>query len=180
MSRGRITERTFYPALMNVIRAVGGSGVQEVTYNSTPDIVFNLEAHQWLLSVKIGHDRKTMKEAFLQYLHHKEESKINFGILLLLPESIRNVHLTEEDVESAVRKIDNNIAFIDASFVKEEIRNWTFPQIISFLKEILNPSGIYLLFSSPCCFLVTTGSSRNNGHYYPWREQQKNEHTSQK
>jgi len=138
MSRGRITERTFYPALMNVIRAVGGSGVQEVTYNSTPDIVFNLEAHQWLLSVKIGHDRKTMKEAFLQYLRHKEESKINFGILLLLPESIRDVRPTEEEIQSAVRRVNNNISFIDAGFVKEEIRNWTFPQIIDFLKEILD------------------------------------------
>jgi hypothetical protein len=41
--------------------------------------------------VKIGEDIGTIKAALIQYLRHKEESKIAFGMLLLLPESIRRM-----------------------------------------------------------------------------------------
>lgn len=62
MQHGTVTERTYYDALMNVIRAAGGSGVQEVQYNSVPDIVFTLGNRTWLLSVKIGQDNRTLKD----------------------------------------------------------------------------------------------------------------------
>ncbi len=64
MSSGRVTERSYYPFLTEMIRRAGGQGVQEISFNSVPDIVFRLDGDQWLLSVKIGQDPGTMKGAF--------------------------------------------------------------------------------------------------------------------
>ena len=64
----KVSERTFYPPLIEVIRLRGGQGVQEVQFNSVPDILFELGGHPWLLSVKIGESPAIIKEAFLQYL----------------------------------------------------------------------------------------------------------------
>ena len=56
----QVTKRTFYPALIDFIKAQGGSGVSEVSYISIPDIVFTLLNRKWLLSVKIGEDVSTL------------------------------------------------------------------------------------------------------------------------
>lgn len=131
---GKVTERSFYPALMEVIQSAGGTGVQEICYNSVPDIVFNLGSRNWILSVKIGDNNTIIKDAFLQYLRHKEESNISFGILLLLPESVRKVQPSSEEIKKTTLH-GLNTTFIDAGTVKEEIRNQTFPRIIDFLKK---------------------------------------------
>lgn len=60
MQKATVTERIFYPALMDVIRKAGGTGVQEVSFNSVPDIQFSLGDRPWLLSVKIGEDIGTI------------------------------------------------------------------------------------------------------------------------
>jgi hypothetical protein len=44
------TERTYYPALLEVIQSKGGTGVQEVRYESVPDIKFDFLGQPWLLS----------------------------------------------------------------------------------------------------------------------------------
>jgi len=119
---------------MEVIQAKGGSSVQEVEYNSVPDILFELGSRPWLLSVKIGEELSTLKNAFLQYLRHKEESGIEFGILLLLPESVRKVRVSEAEIKEAIQKLPVT-ALIDADFVKEEVRDRTFPELIDFLIE---------------------------------------------
>lgn len=136
MHTERVTERTFYPALMNVIHEAGGTGVQEVSYDSVPDIVFQLNTHRWLLSVKIGQDVGTIKGAFVQYLRHKEESGIPLGILLLLPESVRAVKATEQAIRTAIRT-QIPATLIDAGPVKEEIRDRPFPGIIDFLQQVV-------------------------------------------
>src|SRR4051794_38944659 len=97
-----VTERTFYAALLKLISQAGGTGVQEVQYNSAPDIQFELLGRTWLLSVKVGENPKIIKDGFLQYLRHKEESGLDFGLLLLLPESIRSTAAREEAVELAI------------------------------------------------------------------------------
>ena len=132
--QGRVTERTFYSTLMDIIRERGGEGVQEVSFNSVPDIVFGLDNRKWLLSVKIGDNTKTIKDAFLQYLRHKEESRIPFGLLLLLPDSIRSVSADEKSVRAA---IDSSpvACLIDAGIVKEELRDRSFPLVIDFLLQ---------------------------------------------
>jgi hypothetical protein len=138
MPKATVTERTFYPALKDVIKEAGGTSVQEVSYNSVPDILFNLGNRPWILSVKIGEDIGTIKAAMIQYLRHKEESKIAFGMLLLLPDSVRKVEPTEEAVNLAVKEI-RVTSIIDAGIVKEEIRDRTFPDLVSFIKkEILD------------------------------------------
>ena len=41
MSRkGKITERTLYPHIIEIIKQFGGTGIAEVQYNSEPDVVF--------------------------------------------------------------------------------------------------------------------------------------------
>lgn len=137
MPRARVTERSFYPALIKIIQAAGGSGVQEVAFNSVPDIVFELGRRSWLLSVKIGEDAKTVKEAFLQYLRHKEESGIRLGLVLLLPEAIRRIQATEEAVHAALYDIPVTV-LIDADLVKEELKDRPFVKVLDFLKtEVL-------------------------------------------
>ncbi len=133
----KVTERSFYDALMDMLREAGGTAVSEVKYNSEPDITFELGGHRWFLPVKIGTDSKTFKDAFLQYLRHKEESDIKFGVLLFLPVQIRKVPPTESEIKLALQ---NTIvtALIDADLVKEELRDRTFGGVILFLlSEVL-------------------------------------------
>jgi len=119
---------------MNVIRKAGGTGVQEVRFNSVPDIQFNLGDRPWLLSVRIGEDIGTIKAAMIQYLRHKEESKIAFGVLLLLPESVRKTEATEEAIHLAIKEVTVT-SIIDAGIVKEEFRDRTFVDLVSFIKK---------------------------------------------
>ncbi|MFC1731983.1 N-6 DNA methylase [candidate division KSB1 bacterium] len=137
MPQPRVTERSFYRPLMDIISSKGGQSVSEIQYNSEPDIKFELGDSSWLLSVKIGETPKITKDAFLQYWRHKRESNIRYGIILLLPESMRFVPATENAIRNAVY---SNIVtvFIDADFAKEELRDRPFPGIIDFIsKEIL-------------------------------------------
>ncbi|MEW6359341.1 MAG: N-6 DNA methylase [Planctomycetota bacterium] len=137
MASPKVTERTFYPPLMNLIVEAGGTGVSEVRFNSEPDIVFTLGGHRWLLSVKIGESAAIIKGALIQYWRHKRESGIPFGILLFLPDQVRNVAATQEAVEGAVRQSEAT-ALIDADFAKEEARGRTFPEVIDLVRtEIL-------------------------------------------
>jgi len=126
---------------MEFIRRAGGESVSEVRFNSVPDIVFELGDHSWLLSVKIGETPAIIKDAFLQYLRHKEESDRSgisrFGMLLLLPDSVRRVPVSEDALLSAIQDL-NVTALIDAGDVKEELRDRPFPSVIDFLiQEVL-------------------------------------------
>ena len=138
MEKGKVTERTFYRPLQEIIGKAGGDAVDEIIYKSVPDIIFRLGGHLWILSVKIGQDPKTLKEAFIQYSRHKDETNIRFGIILFLPESVRRVKPEEETVRAAMNTCIPT-ALIDAGLVKEEIADRPFPQIVDFLqKEILD------------------------------------------
>lgn len=133
----QITERTYYPILMKYIQEIGGSGVQEVSFNSVPDIVFKLNDKSWILSVKIGQDLTTIKSAFLQYLRHKEESNIPFGMLLLLPNEARDVIAEEGIIESAINQF-KPVVLIDAGDVKEELRDKTFPEVVNYIDSVIS------------------------------------------
>jgi len=137
MPRARVTERSFYDPLKEVIREAGGTAVEEVAYNSVPDIQFDLGQRTWLLSVKIGEDSRTILDAFRQYLRHKEESGIKLGMLLLLPTSVRNVEASEQAIRRAIEERPVTV-LIDATFVKEELRDRPFSEVVRFLiKEVV-------------------------------------------
>lgn len=136
--RQTVTERTFYAAMIDVIRAVGGEGVQETQFNSAPDIIFQLGQRQWILSVKIGDDLATIKGAFLQYLRHKEESGIPFGMLVMLPNTVRRIVPDAASIAAAIATSPCT-SFVDAGDVKEELRDRPFPEIIDFLQEQVLP-----------------------------------------
>ncbi len=132
MANPRVTERTFYAPMIEVIRSKGGQGVQEVQFDSVPDIVFKVKRRSWLLSVKIGDSPATIKDAFLQYLRHKEESQINFGMVVFLPDAFRSVPAEEIALHNILAE-QNVTALIDAAEVKEELRDRPFTKIIDFL-----------------------------------------------
>ncbi|MBM3471737.1 MAG: SAM-dependent DNA methyltransferase [Armatimonadetes bacterium] len=136
---GHITERTLYDPLMQAIRQAGGSGVQEVRFNSEPDIVFDLCGHRWLLSVKIGEDARTLKGAFLQYLRHKGESGIDFGMLALFPTAIRNTIPEESMVVSALDRLKPSV-LVDAGPMQEELRDRPFAGVLGFLIDEVIPA----------------------------------------
>ena len=136
MTQERVTERTLYAPMIRVIGNAGGSGVQEVQFNSVPDIVFTLGGSKWLLSVKIGDDAKTVKDAFLQYQRHKEESGIRFGLIVFFGEDIRSVLADERTLLEAVRT-SKVTSLIDAGVVKEEFRDRSFSQLIHFLQNVV-------------------------------------------
>jgi len=135
-AQAKATERTFYPPLMDIVSKAGGESVSEVKFNSVPDIIFDLGGRRWILSVKIGETSKIIKEAFLQYLRHKEESGIVFGMLLLLPESVRKTKVTEKTLQAALAQ-NNVTALIDAGDVKEELRDRPFPNVIDYLIHVV-------------------------------------------
>lgn len=125
----QVTERTFYPALIDLIKAQSGSGVSEVSYISVPDIVFELLNRKWLLSVKVGEDVPTLKSAFIQYQRHKDESGLNHGLLLFLPNTVRATKPLQQNVASAILTSPVT-CLIDTPILKEEYRNLTFPQVL--------------------------------------------------
>jgi hypothetical protein len=128
-----VTERTFYAPLLDIIRESGGSGVQEVQYNSAPDIEFEFLDRRWLLSVKIGENPKIIKDSFLQYLRHKEESGLTDGLLLLLPESVRNIPADAGAVRAALLTARSTM-LLDSALVKDELREVTFPEALRLLR----------------------------------------------
>lgn len=134
--RGRITERTLYPFLMRIISSMGGGSVSEVQHNSQPDIEFDLGGHRWLLSVKIGETAEIVKDAFLQYWRHIEESGIQFGLIVFFPEEIRRVPPEERALEAVINS-QSVSAIINADSIREEVKQ-TFPQVMSLLlQEVL-------------------------------------------
>ena len=132
------TERTYYPILLEVIQSKGGSGIQEVRYDSVPDIKFDFLGVPWLLSVKVGESIALVKSAFLQYLRHKEESGIERGILLLLPDAMRRVSANEQAIRRAIAR-NNVAALIDAGTVKEEVRDRTFSELLDLIERDIRP-----------------------------------------
>lgn len=135
---GKVTERTFYPVLIDVIRKNGGTGISEIRYNAEPDIVFDLIDRKWILGVKLGESIPVLKQAFIQYHRHKDESKINHGILLFLPEVARDV----EPTATAIAKVVNEnkcTCLIDTPDIKEDIRAITFPHLVQRLRQEIAP-----------------------------------------
>jgi len=105
MKRGKITERTLYPSIKNVLKECGAGSVTEVTFDTTPDLVAKWLGEEWLISVKIGDPtrKKLLKEAFIQYMRHKEDSNAKYGMIVFYPEDVRKIEPRDEVVEDAVR-----------------------------------------------------------------------------
>lgn len=134
----KITERTFYPVLIEAIKRHGGSGISEVKINSEPDIVFELLGRKWLLGIKLGETIPILKQAFIQYHRHKEESKIEHGILLFLPEETRSVKPSEREIARAIDE-KKCTCLIDTPDIKEELRAVTFPQLLLKIRQEIAP-----------------------------------------
>jgi len=138
VASAQITERTFYPNLIKIIKAKGGSGVSEVKYNSEPDIVFELSDRKWLLGIKIGETPAILKSSFIQYHRHKDESGIKQGLLLFLPENARKIKPDEAVIDRALgTKIVD--CLVDTPLVKEDYGDSTFPEVIDRLKTEVIP-----------------------------------------
>lgn len=133
---GRVNERTFYPALLDIIKEKGGSGVQEVAYKSVPDIHFKFGGNPWLLSVKIGETVSVIKSGMLQYLRHKEDSRIPRGLFLIFPESFRKVPPNPTAIRNAVQKTPVT-CLIDAGPIKTEYRDVPFEVVLDRLEREL-------------------------------------------
>ncbi len=132
----RVTERSYYATLLNVISAFGGSGAQEVSYNGEPDIQFELLGETWLLGVKIGSTSSILRDAFVQFARHKRESGLAWGILLFLPEAARRVQPSTEALQQAIESIDV-IALIDAGRYQQQYADRPFPEILTTLRSEL-------------------------------------------
>src|SRR5262249_16624069 len=128
----QVTERTFYPPLMDIIRERGGQSVSEVQYNSFPDIQFEMLGETCLLPVKIGQTVDILKSAFLQYQRHKDESGLRHGVILFLPETTRRVPANEAAIATALRSIPVT-CLIDTPTIKEEYRDVPFPLVLERL-----------------------------------------------
>ncbi len=125
----QVTERSFYPALMDVIRDRGGSAVSEVHYVSQPDIIFDLLGRKWLLAVKIGETPAILRSAFIQYYRHKADTGIDYGLLLFLPEPVRDIQPTQTALENAVASY-RAVILVDTIGLKAEYSDVTFPQAV--------------------------------------------------
>jgi N-6 DNA Methylase len=137
-ARGRLTERSFYPALLSAIQEHGGAGVQEVSFNGEPDIVFTLLGREWILGVKIGQTAATLASAFVQFARHKRDSGLDTGIMLFLPDSMRGVPRTEEAIISALNSRPV-LALIDAGPLQKQYGDRPFAQILGTLQRELAP-----------------------------------------
>jgi type I restriction-modification system DNA methylase subunit len=139
---GHVIEDTYYPVLMEQIKKQSGAtSVSQVKFNSVPDIVFELPQlpnSNWLLSVKIGEDPRTLTSAFIQFQRHKEESGYNYGMMLFLPQSARNVRPKEQALQKYIE--DTQVwSLIDTPWVKEENHQLPFPELIKWLVFEVTP-----------------------------------------
>jgi hypothetical protein len=75
---------------------------------------------------------EVLKEAFLQYLRHKEESKIPRGVLLILPDALRRARPEEKALRRAMDTTPVTV-LIDAGPVKTEYRDVPFPEVLNRL-----------------------------------------------
>jgi hypothetical protein len=136
--RGRLTERSFYPALIDEIRGRGGSAVSEVLFNSEPDILFRLLDRDWLLSVKIGESAPILRSAFIQYQRHKNETQRSHGLLLFLPEGVRDAEATEGGMREGLRRARCTL-LVDTPVVQTELRDATLTYIFHTLLQEVGP-----------------------------------------
>ena len=135
-SRGRITERTLYTPLIKLIEKHGWSAWEEARAGATiPDIWVEIDGQTWIFPVKIGQDLGTFKDAFLQYLRHKDEiPNLGGAVLLFFPSDVRQIQpdSLEDYLQNAFI-----YAVIDAGSVKTEKRI-TLSNLLNFIeKEIL-------------------------------------------
>jgi len=138
--RGRVTEKTFYRFIIEVVEEYGGSGVSEIRFNSEPDIVFDFLDIKWLMPVKIGEDNKTIKDNFISYCRHRRESGINSGILLFLPKEARSISPEDETLRRFIRR-KKVTALIDTELLQDGIRD-TLPEIFEFIIEEMQKKTI--------------------------------------
>jgi len=104
MRRGKITERSLYPAIKEIFREFGATSVQEVIVDTSPDLIVQWLGENWIVSVKIGEPRgKLLKDAFIQYITHMKDTKIPYGMIIFYPENIRKTKPSEEIIEKVVR-----------------------------------------------------------------------------
>lgn len=79
-----------------------------------------------------------MKQAFIQYHRHKDESKINHGILLFLPEEAREIEATPESIARVVTE-KKCTCLIDTPDIKEDLKAITFPHLLQRLRQEIVP-----------------------------------------
>ncbi|NPV30470.1 MAG: N-6 DNA methylase [Firmicutes bacterium] len=115
--------------MMEIVREVGGTAVQEVSFNSEPDIVFDLAGRRWLLGVKIGDDAAILRQGFLQYLRHKRESRLDHGLLLFLPLEARHVPARHEALWEFLCTT-RAYCLLDTPTFQEEVGTLTFPDYL--------------------------------------------------
>jgi hypothetical protein len=132
---GRVTERSFYPVLIEQIEQRGGTGVSEVTFNSEPDIIFSLLSREWLLSVKIGESPASLRSAFIQYHRHRDDSGRSHGLLLFLPEEVRGAEPTHEALVRALLSAQSTL-LVDTPLLKAEYRGPTSRLLYSLIDEV--------------------------------------------
>lgn len=131
--KGKITERTLYPHIIEIIKQFGGSGITEVQYNSEPDVVFNFKGYQWLMSVKIGESTKIIKDSFVQYFRHRRESGIEYGMIVFFPEEIRKVKPIEDAVRNAV-KATPITCLVDTPDFQSQVKD-SLPKVFEYIED---------------------------------------------
>ena len=106
--RGVITERTLYPAIKKIFNEHGATAIQEVKFDTYPDLLVEWLGEKWIVSVKIGDPERPhfLRKAFLQYISHMATIETSYGMLIFYPESIRKVEPLEEAVEKAIRTFE--------------------------------------------------------------------------
>ncbi|ADD08203.1 class I SAM-dependent DNA methyltransferase [Candidatus Aciduliprofundum boonei] len=135
--RGKVTERSLYPAIIDLLKKRGAEGVEEIKYESQPDIIADWLGARWIISIKIGNYTKSMffKNAMIQYARHIIDSGLKYGMIIFLPESIRNISVEEKALYNAIR---NKKAYVilDTPETQKEFLD-TLPNIFEEVERIL-------------------------------------------
>ncbi|MGQ4891579.1 MAG: HsdM family class I SAM-dependent methyltransferase [Candidatus Njordarchaeia archaeon] len=136
--RGRITERSLYPVIKRVFEEHGAKAVTEIRYVSLPDLIVDWLGEYWIVSIKIGDPKrpKVLRDAFMQYISHMQDSGIKYGMIIFYPEEIREIEPSNEAIEKAVR---NNVAYFIVLNPQMELRD-SLPVALDKIEEILRES----------------------------------------
>jgi len=107
-ARGRVTERSLYPAIQKIFKEHGARSVPEEKRVTAPDFIVEWLGERWIVSIKIGDPTRPrlLKEAFIQFISHVRDFKIDYGMIIFYPEEIREIEPSEETIENVVRTAD--------------------------------------------------------------------------
>jgi len=153
-TREGVTERSFYPVILDLAKRISGetgikfTGASEVKVGDRyPDIILQLDSYKLLVQVKIDSLQRMLDDLVKTY---PTAINLNVGLLLLLlPSEVRGVHPSEFEKIAPLLRVKRAVML--AQWISKHVEETTLENVLRIViealkqyKEALKPSVDYL------------------------------------